>query len=193
LFSSNLVWHHRPTPGSHILLGLLHVRASRVSPAVVYDGDGNRVSETVGTTTTKYLIDTLNPTGYSQVLDELVNGAVTKTYTYGLQRISENQLSGSMWTPTFYGYDGHGNVRFMTSSTGTVGNTGPPNYLPASNAVREIVEYASSPKNHEARQTPSHYGHGSQTGSNCLPHAWHQGIVQRERLSPLRRRGPETR
>jgi hypothetical protein len=54
---------------------------------------------------TKYLIDTLNPTGYSQVLDELVSGAVTKIYTYGLQRISENQLSGSTWTPTFYGYD----------------------------------------------------------------------------------------
>jgi hypothetical protein len=47
----------------------------------------------------------LNPTGYSQVLDELVSGAVTKTYTYGLQRISENQFSGSTWTPTFYGYD----------------------------------------------------------------------------------------
>jgi hypothetical protein len=63
--------------------------------------------------TTKYLVDTLNPTGYSQVLDELVNGSVTKTYTYGLQRISENQLVGSTWTPTFYGYDGHGNVRFL--------------------------------------------------------------------------------
>jgi hypothetical protein len=60
--------------------------------------------------TTKYLIDTLNPTGYSQVMDELVSGAVTKTYTYGRQRISENQLSGSTWTPTFYGYDGHGRV-----------------------------------------------------------------------------------
>jgi len=68
-------------------------------------------------------VDTLNPTGYSQVLDELVNGAVTKTYTYGLQRISENQLVSGKWTPTLYGYDGHGNVRFLTSSTGTVGNT----------------------------------------------------------------------
>ena len=57
------------------------------------------------------------------MLDELVNGAVTKTYTYGLQRISENQLSGSTWTPTFYGYDGHGNVRFTTSTAGAVGNT----------------------------------------------------------------------
>ena len=34
------------------------------------------------------------------MLDELVSGAVTKTYTYGLQRISENQLVSSTWTPT---------------------------------------------------------------------------------------------
>jgi hypothetical protein len=90
---------------------------------IVYDGDGNRVSETAGGVTTKFLVDTLNPTDYSQVLDELVSGAVTKIYTYGLQRISENQFSGSTWTPTFYGYDGHGNVRFTTSTAGTVGNT----------------------------------------------------------------------
>jgi hypothetical protein len=90
---------------------------------VGYDGDGNRVSETAGGTTTSYLVDTLNPTGYSQVLDELVSGSVTKTYTYGLQRISQNQLVSGTWTPTFYGYDGHGNVRFLTSSAGSVGNT----------------------------------------------------------------------
>jgi RHS repeat-associated protein len=93
------------------------------SVSMVYDGDGNRVSETAASVTTKYLVDTLNPTGYSQVLDELVSGAVTKTYTYGLQRISENQLVSSTWTPSFYGYDGHGNVRFTTNTAGTVGNT----------------------------------------------------------------------
>src|SRR5205807_8742178 len=88
-----------------------------------YDGDGNRVSESVGGATTKYLVDTLNPTGLAQVLDETVNGAVTRTYGYGLQRISENQMNGPTWTPSFYGYDGHGNVRFMTSSAGTVTDT----------------------------------------------------------------------
>jgi RHS repeat-associated protein len=91
--------------------------------SMVYDGDGNRVSETAAGVTTKYLVDTLNPTGYSQVLEELVSGSVKKMYTYGLQRISENQLSGSTWTPTFYGYDGYGNVRFTTNAAGTVGNT----------------------------------------------------------------------
>ena len=58
---------------------------------MVYDGDGNRVSETMGSTTTKYLVDDKNPTGYSQVMDEIVNGSVTRTYTYGRQLISEKQ------------------------------------------------------------------------------------------------------
>ncbi len=39
----------------------------------VYDGDGNRVSETVGGTTTKFLVDDHNPTGLPQVLDELAS------------------------------------------------------------------------------------------------------------------------
>src|SRR5260370_13218056 len=91
--------------------------------SMVYDGDGNRVSETAAGVTTKYLIDTLNPTGYSQVLDELVSGAVTKTYTYGLQRISENQLSRGTWTPTFYGYACHGHLRFTTDTAGPAGTT----------------------------------------------------------------------
>src|SRR5579884_127550 len=34
---------------------------------LTYDGDGNRVSETAGGATTKYLVDTQNPTGYAQV------------------------------------------------------------------------------------------------------------------------------
>jgi RHS repeat-associated protein len=88
--------------------------------SIVYDGDGNRVSETVGGTTTKYLVDDLNPTGLPQVLDEIVSTLVTRTYAYGLQRISENQLVGSTWTPSFYDYDGHGNVRFLTNSFGAI-------------------------------------------------------------------------
>jgi RHS repeat-associated protein len=90
------------------------------SLALVYDGDGNRVSETVGGTTTKFLVDDLNPTGYQQIIDELVNGSVARTYAYGLERISENQLINATWTPSFYGYDGHGNVRFLTNSAGTI-------------------------------------------------------------------------
>lgn len=51
--------------------------------SLVYEGDGNRVSETAGGTTTKFLVDDHNPTGLPQVLDEIVNGSVTRTYAYG--------------------------------------------------------------------------------------------------------------
>src|SRR5207245_8039222 len=87
---------------------------------LAYDGDGNRVSETVGGTTTKYLVDSLNPTHLPQVLDEIVSGSVTRTYAYGHQRISENQQIGGNWTPSFYGYDGHGNVRFLSNTAASV-------------------------------------------------------------------------
>ncbi len=103
-------------------LGVSCFRRSQtaVGSRVVYDGDGNRVSETVGGTTTNYLVDALNPAGLPQVMDEVVNNAVTRTYAYGLQRISEDQQIGGAWTPSFYGYDGHGNVRFLTNNAGTV-------------------------------------------------------------------------
>jgi RHS repeat-associated protein len=106
-------------------LGVSWFRRSQtaVGSGVVYDGDGNRVSETVGSTTTKFLVDDKNPTGLPQAVDELVNGAVTRTYAYGLQRISEDQLINGTWTPSFYGYDGHGNARFLANSAGTITDT----------------------------------------------------------------------
>jgi YD repeat-containing protein len=72
---------------------------------IVYDGDGNRVSKNVGATATLYLVDDLNPTGYAQVIEEVVSGGVQRTYTYGTSRISQNQLINSTWTPSFYVYD----------------------------------------------------------------------------------------
>lgn len=90
---------------------------------VVYDGDGNRVAKTVNGVTTRYLVDDLNPTGYAQVVEETVGGAVTRQYTYGLQRISENQVVSNTWTPSFYGYDGFGTVRQLTNSAGTITDT----------------------------------------------------------------------
>jgi RHS repeat-associated protein len=102
---------------------LKSMTAGSVSVTLQYDGDGNRVGKTVGSTTSRYLVDDLNPTGYAQVVEELVGGAVTRQYTYGLQRINQNQLISSTWTPSFYGYDGFGSVRTLTDSTGTVTDT----------------------------------------------------------------------
>jgi RHS repeat-associated protein len=87
---------------------------------LVYDGDGNRVSETVGGTTTKFLVDDHNPTALPQVLDEVVNGSVTGTYGYGYQRIDINQFANGLWSPSFYAYDAHGNVRSLMNSAAAV-------------------------------------------------------------------------
>jgi RHS repeat-associated protein len=99
------------------------------SVTMIYDAFGNRVAKTVNGVTTQYLVeDDVNPTGYPQVIEELTGpigaGVVTRTYTYGLQRISQllsPAVSGnSTWTPSFYVYDGAGSVRQLTDSTGTV-------------------------------------------------------------------------
>src|SRR5208283_4184711 len=88
-----------------------------------YDGDGNRVAKTVNGVTTSYLVDDVNPTGYPQVVAETVNGVAQRTYTYGLQLISQNQLIGGVWMPSFFIYDGSGNVRMLTDATGKVTDT----------------------------------------------------------------------
>ena len=99
------------------------------SISMIYDAFGNRVAKTVSGVTTQYLVeDDVNPTGYPQVIEELSGpigaGVITRTYTYGLQRISENlspALTGSnVWTPSFYVYDGAGSVRQLTNSAGVV-------------------------------------------------------------------------
>ncbi len=85
---------------------------------IVYDGDGNRVSETAAGVATKYLVDDQTPTGYAQVAEEVVSGAVTAQFTYGPMRISQRRT-----TTSFYGYDAGGSVRQLTDNTGTVTDT----------------------------------------------------------------------
>jgi RHS repeat-associated protein len=92
---------------------------------LVYDGDGNRICEIVGGQVKSYLIDDRNPTGYAQVVEEIVNGSVNHTYTYGHNLISQDQLDPvtNTWHATFYAYDGRGTVRFLTDETGAVTDT----------------------------------------------------------------------
>ncbi|HEY6248722.1 MAG TPA: RHS repeat-associated core domain-containing protein [Candidatus Angelobacter sp.] len=92
------------------------------SVVIGYDGDGNRVQETVAGVTTSYLVADQNLTGYAQVMDELQSGAVSRTYSYGLFLISQKLVASSQQL-SFYGFDGHGSVRFLTSSTGAVTDT----------------------------------------------------------------------
>ena len=90
---------------------------------LIYDGDGNRVAKIVNGVTTQYLVDDLNPTGYPQVVEELVSGSVLRTYAYGLQRISQNQIIDNQWVTIYYGYDGAGNVRQLINASGVVTDT----------------------------------------------------------------------
>ena len=61
-----------------------------------------------------------NPTSHSQIVEEIVNGAVTRRYTLGHWIIGETQDTSGSWATSFYGYDGHNSVRFLTNSTGAV-------------------------------------------------------------------------
>lgn len=90
---------------------------------LAYDGDGNRVNETAGGAATSYLVADFNPTGYAQVVDELQNGIVSRTYSYGLELINQRQTIHGAPATNFYGYDGHGSVRFLTDTAGAVTDT----------------------------------------------------------------------
>jgi RHS repeat-associated protein len=90
---------------------------------IIYDGDGNRVSKTVSGVTTKYLVDTNNLTGYAQVVEEIRGGSVQRRYTYGHDLISQTQIIDNEWKSSWYGYDGHGSVRFLTDTNGGITDT----------------------------------------------------------------------
>ncbi|MET0625293.1 MAG: VWA domain-containing protein [Pyrinomonadaceae bacterium] len=90
---------------------------------VVYDGDGNRAAKTAGGVTTRYLVDTQSPTGYAQVVEEVVGGETVRAYTYGLDLVSQSLRTEGGWATSFYGYDGQGSVRYLTDSAGVVTDT----------------------------------------------------------------------
>ncbi|MBL8234669.1 MAG: RHS repeat-associated core domain-containing protein [Bryobacterales bacterium] len=81
------------------------------------------MSKTVGGVTTRYLVDQLTPTGYAQVAEELVGGAVARRYTHGAFRHSQTQLISGNWTTHYYGYDGGLHVTRLTDITGAVSDS----------------------------------------------------------------------
>jgi RHS repeat-associated protein len=86
----------------------------------VYDGDGNRVAKTVNGTRTDFLVDDQNPTGYAQVLEEIVAGAVERVYTYGVGLIGQQSRDGSI---RFFHQDGQESVRLLTDATASQTDT----------------------------------------------------------------------
>jgi len=79
-----------------------------------YDHEGFRVSKTTGSR--RYLVDTLNPTGFGQVLAEYTGDGTSRqpvrTYTYGRDLISRRTIVGGL--VAFYSADALGTTRFKT-------------------------------------------------------------------------------
>lgn len=88
---------------------------------MAYDGDGNRVSKKVNGVTTYYLVDDRNPSGYAQVVEEYQGTKLSRVYDFGLDLISQRQVVSG--TVSYYGYDGHGSIRFLTDASGSVTDT----------------------------------------------------------------------
>jgi RHS repeat-associated protein len=102
--------------------------------SIKYNGEGHRVEQTVfrfdtnTTTTTKWLVDGLNPTGYAHVIEEHTsqNGSPSNlcaVFIYGHDLISQDRNAANQWTLSYYGYDGHGNVRYLTNAAGQITDT----------------------------------------------------------------------
>jgi len=91
---------------------------------VTYDAGDNRIKKVANGVTTWYLVATVNPSGYPQVVEELTGATPTtlsKTYCYGLDLIDQRQQPAG--TVSFYGYDGLGSVKFLTDTTGAITDT----------------------------------------------------------------------
>ncbi len=93
---------------------------------IIYDGDGNRVQETVAGVTTKYLVGEVNPTGYAQVFAELSGAnSLVRGYMWGLQLEAQRDFSDGTFIGRihYYGHDGHGSVRWLTDPNGAITDT----------------------------------------------------------------------
>ena len=82
-----------------------------------YNPDGKRVKkQVVGGSTTNYLIDSHNHTGYPQVAKE-TTGSMNISYVIGHALLSQNVGTNS---PQYMIHDGHGSVRQVANLAGTV-------------------------------------------------------------------------
>ncbi|NOT59930.1 MAG: RHS repeat-associated core domain-containing protein [Acidobacteria bacterium] len=68
-------------------------------------------------------MDELSPSGYAQVVEELVGGQVQKTYTWGHMLINQRRLVAGSYVVSYYGQDGSENVRQLFDNSGAVTDT----------------------------------------------------------------------
>ena len=81
----------------------------------VYNDNGVRVAQTdtASSTTTRYLIDALNPTGYAKQIEEHTNSVLTRSFTLGLLIHGQWSAGGTVSGATNLLHDGHGSTRLL--------------------------------------------------------------------------------
>ncbi len=111
---------------------ILRTKPDGTTINVNYDADGHRVSKHIfgasaqPISSTFWLVDTNNLTGYAQVFEERTQisspaSQITKVYTYGSNLISQaTSLNAQPSTLNYYIYDGHGSTRELTNASGSV-------------------------------------------------------------------------
>jgi YD repeat-containing protein len=91
--------------------------------AYTYDSDGLRVAEAHGTSTTRYVTATVNPTGYAQVVEQRTDDGTTSSldaaYVWGRRLISETRGSAT----GYYVQDALGSTRALADVAGSVTDT----------------------------------------------------------------------
>ena len=96
---------------------LVSITGSGVPAQYAYDADGNRVSASASGGTTRFLTDTINNTGLSQVLEERNgSGSLQARYTFGSGLLAMSRGADA----SFYHRDSHGNTRALTDGAGAV-------------------------------------------------------------------------
>jgi len=92
---------------------LIATTTGGVNSSYIYSGDGDRISQTVDSTLTTYLLDMATP--LTMVLSETTSGVTTK-YWHGLDLLAQSDGTDT----EFLAYDGLGSVRQVTDATGLV-------------------------------------------------------------------------
>lgn len=95
---------------------LIQTRSGADSVTYTYNAVGDRIAKTINGKATHYLVDSLNPTGYSQVLEATQNGKIAERNVFGVDLIASTRDNQTRYQ---HG-DMLGTVRLQTNASGQV-------------------------------------------------------------------------
>jgi RHS repeat-associated protein len=84
-----------------------------------YDGLGNLVAKTAGGVTTAFLVDDVDRSQPSHVVEERVGGAAVRSYVFARQALALRDAGGVH----YFHADARGDVRLLTDASGAVSDT----------------------------------------------------------------------